>query len=475
MLIAMLGLLTTTTAFADMPAPLAEQIAKLTAADAAASDLFGFSVALSGTTALVGAHLDSDDGASSGSAYIFERDEGGAGNWGQVAKLTAADAAFSDQFGWSVALSGTTALVGAYGDTDGGVTSGSAYIFERDEGGAGNWGQVAKLTAADAAADDTFGISVALSGTTALVGARLDDDAGASSGSAYIFERDEGGAENWGQVAKITASDAEAGDYFGQVVALSGTTALVGAWNDDDGGDASGAAYIFERDEGGAENWGQIAKLTADDAGAGDYLGYSVALSGTTGLVGAWNDGDGGLQSGAAYIFERDEGGAGNWGQVAKLTAADPAVEDSFGFAVAVRGTTALVGSRFDDDAGIDSGSAYVFERDEGGPGNWGQVAKLTAADGAAGDQLGISVALSDTIGLVGAWNDDDGGNNSGSAYAFSIGESPAPLLRIPTAIAAGATPVDVPVILTTHGAALASTAFSIDYDEACLARISHQ
>ena len=361
MLIAMLGLLTTTTAFADMPAPLAEQIAKLTAADAAASDLFGFSVALSGTTALVGAHLDSDDGASSGSAYIFERDEGGAGNWGQVAKLTAADAAFSDQFGWSVALSGTTALVGAYGDTDGGVTSGSAYIFERDEGGAGNWGQVAKLTAADAAADDTFGISVALSGTTALVGARLDDDAGASSGSAYIFERDEGGAENWGQVAKITASDAEAGDYFGQVVALSGTTALVGAWNDDDGGDASGAAYIFERDEGGAENWGQIAKLTADDAGAGDYLGYSVALSGTTGLVGAWNDGDGGLQSGAAYIFERDEGGAGNWGQVAKLTAADPAVEDSFGFAVAVRGTTALVGSRFDDDAGIDSGSAYVF------------------------------------------------------------------------------------------------------------------
>ena len=426
-LITLLGLFMATTTLAGMPpaeipAALGEQVVKLAADDAAEFDLFGASVALSGTTALVGAIFDDDAGSASGSAYVFERDQGGARNWGQVAKLTADDAAEGDRFGESVALSGTTALVGAYLDDDAGSDSGSAYVFERDQGGAGNWGQVAKLTADNAAEDDQFGRSVALSGTTALVGAFRDDDAGGDSGSAYVFERDQGGAGNWGQVAKLTADDAAAGDWFGWSVALSGTTALVGAGLDDDAGSDFGSVYVFERDQGGAGNWGQVAKITADDAAAGDRFGWSVALNGTTALVGAYLDGDAGSDFGSVYVFERDQGEAGNWGQVAKLTADDAAASDFFGVTVALSGTTALVGAWRDDDAGSDSGSAYVFERDQGGAGNWGQVAKITADDAAAGDEFGTSVALSGTTILVGALGDDDAGSGSGSAYVFGTG-----------------------------------------------------
>ncbi len=154
---------------------------KLTASDAALKDQFGFSVALSGDTALVGARRDDDAGSNSGSAYVFVRS---GTTWTEQAKLTASDAAVDDRFGLGVALSGDTALVGAYRDDDAGSDSGSVYVFVRS---GTTWTEQAKLTASDAAADDRFGTSVALSGDTALVGAYLDDDAGSSSGSAYVY------------------------------------------------------------------------------------------------------------------------------------------------------------------------------------------------------------------------------------------------------------------------------------------------
>ncbi len=145
-------------------------------------------MSISGDTVVVGARLDDDAGIDSGSAYIFGRNEGGADNWGQVAKLTASDAAGGDMFGFSVSISGDIVIVGARGTDDAGFGSGSAYVFGRNEGGSDNWGQVKKLTASDAAAGDVFGFSVSISGDTVIVGARLDDDAGNESGSAYIFE-----------------------------------------------------------------------------------------------------------------------------------------------------------------------------------------------------------------------------------------------------------------------------------------------
>ena len=196
------------------------------------------------------------------------------------------------------------------------------------------------------------------------MGAHRDDDNGSSSGSAYLFRRDAGGVDNWGEVTKLLASDGAAFDLFGQSVAVSGDTVVVAARSHADNGTNSGSAYLFRRDEGGVDNWGQVTKLLASDGATGDVFGTSVAVSGATVLVGARLDDDNGSRSGSAYVFRRDEGGADNWGQVTKLLASDGAGEDRFGFSVAVWGATAVVGARFDDDNGSNSGSAYVFPFD---------------------------------------------------------------------------------------------------------------
>jgi len=269
-------------------------VAKLTAPDGKSKDSFGSSVAISATRVVVGAPEDEeDDGndsciayyyagpgdevclSSTGSAYIFESDGG------FVAKLTAPDGETNDWFGGSVAISATHVVVGAHGDDDKGVNSGSAYIFESDGG------LVAKLTAPDGERSDIFGQSVAISATHVVVGASSDDD---SSGSAYIFESD------GGFVAKLTAPDGESYDYFGQSVAISATHVVVGARYDDDNGSSSGSAYIFESDGG------FVAKLTAPDGKIKDFFGSSVAISATHVVVGAHGDDDNGPTSGSAYI-----------------------------------------------------------------------------------------------------------------------------------------------------------------------------
>jgi len=387
------------------------QVDKQTPSDGAAGDTFGHGVAISGGTVVVGAV---GDDAGAGSAYIFERNQGGADNWGQVKKITASDRAAGDDLGHNVAISGDTIVIGAQLDDDNGSNSGSAYIFERNQGGADNWGQVKKITASDGAADDNFGHEATISGDTIVVGAQLDDDNGNNSGSAYIFERNQGGADNWGQVKKILASDGAADDDFGHEVAISGGTVVVGADGDDA---AAGSAYIFERNQGGADNWGQAKKITASDRTAGDEFGYSVAIFGDTVVVGANLDDDNGNDSGSAYIFERNQGGADNWGQVKKILALDGAAGDEVGHSTSISGGTVVVGAD-GDDAG--AGSAYIFERNQGGADNWGQAKKILASDRAAGDHLGHDVAISGETVVGGANLDDDNGSNSGSAYTFS-------------------------------------------------------
>jgi len=379
------------------------QQAKMTASDAAANDWFGYSVAVSGDTAVIGVPFDDNDsGTDSGSAYVFVRS---GTTWNQQAKLTASDAAAGDNFGWSVAVSGDTAVIGANGDDDGGNSSGAAYVFVRN---GTTWSQQAKLTANDAAANDWFGSSVAVDGNTAVIGAYYNDDGGTDSGSAYVFTRS---GTVWSQQAKLTASDAAAGDNFGVSVAVDGDTAVIGAYRDDDNGANSGSAYVFTRS---SATWSQQAKLTAGDAAANDRFGYSVAVNGDTAVIGAVWDDDGGTDSGAAYVFTRS---GTVWSQQAKLTASDAAVDDWFGYSVAVSGDTAVIGAYRDDDNGANSGSAYVFTRSSA---TWSQQAKLTASDAAAEDNFGRSVAVDGDTAVIGAYQDDDGGTDSGSAYVFT-------------------------------------------------------
>lgn len=377
------------------------ETAKLLASDGAEGDFFGASVSISGDTLIVGAWRDD----LKGSAYIFVRDGNGA--WNQEAKLTASDGAAWDFFGWPVSISEDTAIVGAYGDDDNGVNSGSAYIFVRD---GMTWTQQAKLTASDAATNDQFGISVAISGGKAIVGADRDDiGSNVDQGSAYIFVRDGNGV--WNQEAKLITSDGAAGDTFGLSVSISEESAIVGARYDDDVGDDSGSAYIFVRDGNGI--WTPQAKLTASDGAAGAWFGFLVSISGDMVIAGASGDDD---RKGSAYVFVRD--GNGVWNQEAKLTASDGVANDRFGISVSISGDTAIVSARYDDNIGQDSGSAYIFVRNETG---WEEQVKLLASDSATKDLFGWSVTISGKTAIVGAYGDDDNGDFSGSAYIFVI------------------------------------------------------
>ena len=375
------------------PAPTSTQQAKLTASDAAAFHSFGNAVAISGDSAVVGAWWDAHAGSRSGSAYVFA---GSGATWSQQAKLTASDGAAFDQFGRSVAISGATVVAGAFEDDDAGSDSGSAYVFVRS---GASWSQQQKLTASDAAAGDGFGVSVSISGDAAVVGAFRDDDNGSNSGSAYVLARS---GSTWSQQAKLTASDGAAGDAFGFSVSISGDTAVVGASGDDDSGTSSGSVYVFVRS---GTTWSQQAKLTASDATASGAFGESVAISGDTVVVGAIRD------PGSAYVFVRS---GTTWSQQAKLTANDSASGDEFGRSIAISGGTAVVGAVA--SVRPESGSAYVFVRSGT---TWSQQAKLIPSDGAAGDIFGIAVAISGDTAAVGASRDDDAGSSSGSTYVF--------------------------------------------------------
>ncbi len=320
------------------------EVSKLLASDGTELDTFGTSVSISGDTAVIGANGDRDSGVYSGSAYFFTRSDG---VWSEQAKLQPADGSPGDEFGVSVSVSGDTAVIGAYGDDDNGYRSGSAYVFFRSDG---LWSQQAKLLPADGAADDRFGWSVSVSGDTAVIGAYKNDDNGSGSGSTYIFTRS---GSIWSQQAKLLAADGAVNDRFGWYLSISGDTALIGAPYRDGW---TGAAYVFIRSAGA---WSQQAKLLAADGAEYDYFGISASISSNTAVIGAFDDNDNGNRSGSAYVFVRSEG---LWTQQAKLLPADGAPRDEFGYSISISGDTAVVGAWNDDDRGPYSGSAYVFD-----------------------------------------------------------------------------------------------------------------
>ena len=324
-------------------------------------------------------------------------------------KLTASDGAAGDNFGFSVAVSGSTIVVGTPTDHIGGnIEQGSAYVFNRQ---GESWVETQKLTASDGAAGDAFGVSVAISGSTIVVGTPSDDMGGnIDQGSAYVFNRDGG---SWVETQKLTASDGATFDNFGFSVTVSGSTIVVGALFDNIGGNIDqGSAYVFHRQGG---SWVEAQKLTASDGATGDDFGSSVAFSGSTIVVGARFDDIGNVNQGSAYVFHRQ---GGSWVETQKLTASDGAAFDLFGSSVAFSGSTIVVGVPFDDIGGnIDQGSAYVFSRQGG---SWVETQKLTASDAAAGDFFGVSVAVSGSMVFVGAPFVDIGGNfNQGAVYVF--------------------------------------------------------
>ena len=288
----------------------------------------------------VGASLgDAGAVADTGAVYVYERNAAGVIT---ETKLTASDAAAIDNFGTALAISDGTLVVGAFGNDDAGIVSGSAYLFRRNAAGVF---VERKLTASDAALGDFFGESVAIDGATVVVGADMDDAVGLDEGSVYVYQPD--GAGGFVET-KVTASDAAAGDKFGGSVAFDNGVLVVGAVGKADGGTLSGAVYIYRNVAGVIVE----TKVTAGDAAMFDQFGHSVAISGTMIVVGAPFKDDGGTSSGAAYVYEPD--GAGNLTEQT-LTASDAVAFGQLGFSVAISGTTAVVG------APGNAGAVYVY------------------------------------------------------------------------------------------------------------------
>ncbi|NOY61632.1 MAG: hypothetical protein GXP10_00520 [Gammaproteobacteria bacterium] len=371
----------------------------------------GASVALSGDTALIG---KPGDDSGRGAAHIFTRDT--ENRWIEQTKLVAVDGDQSDNFGASVAISGNLALVGAPGDDDRGSASGAAYLFERNT--QGEWDPVAKFFAADGAAGDRFGTSVALFGSSALIGADGDDNNGTDSGSAYLIQRRSDGI--WINTAWFAAPDANAGARFGSSVSLTGDTILIGAPGANNIEPGTGSAYVFTRP---ALLWLPQARLFALNGMTDDNFGASVFLRGETAIVGAPGDDDQGEDSGSAYAFSRATNGI--WTLQRKWLAVNGVAGERFGKAVSIRGDLALVGadgyprSRISSSSSADGGAAYLFQRDS--TAQWSKQGRLLAWEGADGDFFGASVSVSATTALIGAPGQDDSKRNGGVAYFFDF------------------------------------------------------
>ncbi|MBL8217152.1 MAG: hypothetical protein JNK87_40905 [Bryobacterales bacterium] len=473
--------------------PWAQQV-YLKASNSQAYDYFGFSVAISGDTVVVGAPYEdssttgvnttpNNDGTNSGAAYVFVRSNS---EWTQQAYLKASNTGASDYFGHSVAIDGNTIVVGAYGEASNATSSsgdqtndsanaaGAAYVFVRS---AGSWSQQAYLKASNSASNDRFAAHLAISGETIVVGAEGNDASVAGppltdNGAAYVFTRS--GAA-WTQQAYLKSINAGEGDMFGHSVGISGNIIVVGAWKEDSnargiGGSGadnssadSGAAYIFSRS---GTTWPLQAYLKSSNSDPGDGFGESVAISGTTVVIGArFEDGNGTSagdnslrDSGAAYVFVASGGG---WVQQAYLKAANPDMDDWFGgffvdalqqtaagpsgaAAVAVSGDLIVVGASREDGSAVgasnvytngtlNAGAAYVFARTAG---TWAQQAYLKASNHIGGDDyFGCAVAISGDTAVIGAiWEDSNGtgvngsqdnrsADGAGAAYVFRFSE----------------------------------------------------
>lgn len=336
------------------------------------------------------------------------------------------------QFGFAVATDGEVLVVGSFSE-DGFRTpnKGSAYIFIRNQGGADNWGSVRKLTANDGRIDDNFGASVAVSGDVVVVGAPRHDALATNDGAAYVYERHQGGPESWGLKKKLVPSGADSGDEFGFAVAVSGGEIAVGAPNDDNAATDAGAITFFSRFAGPELSWGEVQTLRfADHAGA--RLGFALAMDGRTLAAGAPLTDAGAVDNGRVFVFKRDRSSAGRWQQEAFFSGGDSAAGDNFGRAVAIDGDTIIAGAPFHDVSGAaDRGAAYLFSRNQGGMERWGQTRKLLMSAGAAGDRFGESVAIDNAVSVVGAPRDDDearGLSDAGSITIYADGQQLAKL-----------------------------------------------
>ncbi len=400
---------------------------KIFASDGTNYDYFGYAVASSGTKVVIGAPYDNVYGMFSGSAYVYDLSSGTLADvLASEIKLTPSDGAYNDRYGYAVSISGDIVVIGAYYDDDSASESGSVYIYDLSHG-TGSAADVRasqiKLTPSDGVTNGLFGETISISGDTLAIGAHGDDDRGLYSGSVYIYSLSNTSSTSAIQATqkKITASDGESVDCFGCFVDVSGNMLVAGAYGDDDLGSGSGAAYVYNLANGSGSASDIMAseiKLTASDGGTNDSYGMKVGISGNHVVVGAYQDKPFGTMSGSAYVYNLANGSGSATDVRAseiKLTAYDGEEYDSFGYCLAVSEDMLVVGMPYDDDKGGNSGSLYIYDLSAANV--LDSVIKLYAYDGEAYDNFGYAVDFVGDKMVIGA--NCGSGNVSGSGVAY--------------------------------------------------------
>jgi hypothetical protein len=377
---------------------------------------------------------------NAGSAYILKINTDG--TWSEVQKIVASDRTMDDNFGSDVALSGDYLVVGAPNDEDAegenpAEFGGSAYIFEKNTDG--TWIEVQKIVASDRDIQDGFGFTVAISGNTVVVGSPYDegdennDNALTSAGSAYIFERDDNG--NWSEIQKVVPTDREEFDTFGKAVSIENDNILIGAEAESDNDNEiynAGAAYFYKKDNGGT--WNEKQKITPNNRESFTFFGFEISINenfaifSTPGQSTDQNGENPMISSGGAFIFEMDNNEI--WNEVQNIVASDRGEFDAFGKSVSINGDNVVVGAHFngedenDENTMNNSGAVYFFERDNNG--NWNELNKAVATDRDPSAQFGYSAAIHGESAFIGARieSKDENGENTmsgaGAVYFFN-------------------------------------------------------
>jgi FG-GAP repeat len=393
------------------------QLAELTPSTRATNDWFGISIAVSGDTVVVG---DFDPNIESyGAVYVYVKPSNGWQNMTQVAKLTSSDN--GEGFGTSVAISGDTIVVGAANTSNfdranhrtPASSAGAAYVFVKPVNGWVDSTENAKLTASDGQPGDAFGNAVGISDRTIAVGAFFASDSSGNSfaGKAYVFVQPRAGwRSNLTETAELTASDSEFLNYMGASIAIGGDTVVVGAYGHNN---FQGVAYVFSKPSGGWTSTTQTAELSASDGKGSADFGFSSAISGSTVVEGAVGAANG---NGAAYVFVEAATGWANMTQTAELRAPNGQSGSSFGQSAGINGAVVVVGAPgMTVDSNQEQGAAYLFLRPGSGWHNELNAQELIASDGAAFDVFGASLAISGTTIVAGAPES----TTPGSAYVF--------------------------------------------------------
>jgi hypothetical protein len=385
----------------------AQELGKLDPSTLATDDCFGRDLAVSGTTAMVGATGSDLLGANKGAVYVFEQEPGVPGAWTETGLLPLPPS-LPSTFGGALDIDGDVAVVAACGS--------AAYVYYRNPGAPHEWNFVTELQPGAGTLPSGYAGSVALRDDQVIIGS--PSYSSTNPGIAHVFTRNAGGEDNWGLTGELIPSDTLTGGTFGYSVATENHTLIVGAPYHDGLGNRAGAAYVFEFDG----QWQQTQMLVGNDTETGDRFGSSVAIDMSTIAIAAEDDRNPVNVGGAVYVFEPDGQYPGLWAQTAEIHQQNALPGDTMGDSLVLVGDVVVAGAPGVDENGERSGAVFAFGRDVGGENNWGQIARWTASDGGREDRLGCSVGLGDDVILAGAYYHPDA-TERGAVYVFPVPE----------------------------------------------------